>query len=599
MLNYEAFDHLPFDNLHIDSPVEQWMTHNPYVVYPHQTLKEATDLLNAHHIYSIPVVSEHHTLLGLITKSTLIQAFYKSCTLETPVSYVMETDFATISPTDKIDKAIQMRDGCLPVVNCDKKLIGIITRTDILKANAFYLQYFRDTIDHVEILKLVLNSAYEGVVVIDQACRIIEFNEAYCRFVGKCREDIIGKDVRDVIENTRLHIVIKTGAEERGFIQRIQGHDMIVHRIPIFNGKKVVGAIGMLIFQDVTQLYHILGRVHEAGQKPNENEFVFSERDLYHLNKIIGSGAAMLHAKRLAKKAAVTHATVLITGESGTGKEVFAQAIHDMSRFADGPLISVNCAAIPENLLETELFGYEEGAFTDARRGGKPGRFEQADNGTIFLDEIGDMPLLMQAKILRVLQERVIERIGGTNRKKINVRIIAATNRNLESMVESGQFREDLYYRINIVRLQLPPLRDRPEDIPKLVNHFMRQFGAEFGIAEKKVSKAAMLLLQAYDWHGNVREVINLCEMLVCLTEHSEIMPEDLPEHIRRKVAGAHHLSVDEVESNIKVIMDQQEKQLIFETLKQTGGNKAAAARLLNIQRSTLYMKIKKHNLHS
>ncbi|MBS7526248.1 sigma 54-interacting transcriptional regulator [Fusibacter paucivorans] len=597
MLNYEAFDHLPFDHLHIDTPVEKWMTPEPYVVHPYQTLKEATDLLNAHHIYSVPVVSDQRTLLGLITKSTLIQAFFKSCNLETPVSYVMETEFATISPKDKIDKAIQMRDGCLPVVDSDKKLLGIITRTDILKANAFYLQYFRDTIDHVEILKLVLNSAYEGVVVIDQTCKIIEFNEAYCRFVGKSRDAIIGKDVREVIENTRLHIVVKNGTEERGFIQRIQGHDMIVHRIPIFNGKKVVGAIGMLIFQDVTQLYHILGRVHDARQKPSENEFVFSERDLYHLNKIIGTSAAMLSAKRLAKKAAVTPATVLITGESGTGKEVFAQAIHDMSAFSDGPLISVNCAAIPENLLETELFGYEEGAFTDARRGGKPGRFEQADNGTIFLDEIGDMPLLMQAKILRVLQERVVERVGGTNRKKINVRIIAATNRDMESMVESGQFREDLYYRINIIRLHLPPLRERTEDIPKLINHFIHQYSSAFGIAEKKVSKAAMLILQAYNWHGNVREIINLCEMLVCLTEQAEISPEDLPKNIRHKVAAAHQLSVDEVESNIKAVMDQQEKLLILETLKQTSGNKAAAARLLNIQRSTLYMKMKKHNL--
>jgi transcriptional regulator with PAS, ATPase and Fis domain len=597
MLNYEAFDHLPFDDLHIDSPVEQWMTQNPYVVHPHQTLKEATDLLNAHHIYSIPVVSERHTLLGLVSKSTLIQAFFKNCGLDTPVSYVMETDIATISPKDKIDKAIQMRDGCLLVIDDDKKLLGIITRTDILKANSFYLKHFRDTIDHVDILKLVLNSAYEGVVVIDQTSKIIEFNEAYCRFVGKSREAIIGKDVRDVIENTRLHIVLKTGVEERGFIQRIQGHDMVVHRIPIFNGKAVVGAIGMLIFQDVTQLYNILGRVHESGRKPDENEFVFSERDKYHLDKIIGSSLAMLSAKRLAKKAAMTPATVLITGESGTGKEVFAQAIHDMSAFSDGPLISVNCSAIPENLLETELFGYEEGAFTDARRGGKPGRFEQADNGTIFLDEIGDMPLLMQAKILRVLQERIIERVGGTNRKKINVRIIAATNRDMEAMVEAGQFREDLYYRINIIRLQLPPLRQRPEDIPQLINFFIRKYCSEFGMAEKRISKAAMLILQAYDWHGNVREVINLCEMLVCLTEHSEIMPDDLPESIRLKVAQEHHLNVGEVEGNIKVVMDQQEKQLIFDTLKQTNGNKAAAARLLNVQRSTLYMKMKKHGL--
>lgn len=596
-LKYNEFDQIPYSDVHVDSPVKQWMTQNPYVVSPQHTLKDVISLFKKHHIYSVPVVSLEMTLEGLVSKSTLIDALLNNYTLETPVSFVMETQIHTISPDDRIDQAIELHDGCLPVVGENLKLLGIVTRTDILRANAFYLKYFKTTINHVDILKQVLNSAYEGVVVVDKDGMILEFNDAYSRFVGKKRDDIIGKDVREIIENTRLHEVVKTGIEERGSIQRIQGHDMVVHRIPLFNNGEVVGAIGMLIFQDVTQLYNILGRVHDMGNQHIDNDIIFSEKEKYHLDKIIGSSNPILLAKKLTKKAAKTPTTVLITGESGTGKELFAQAIHDLSAHSDGPLISVNCSAIPENLLESELFGYEEGAFTDARRGGKPGRFEQADNGTIFLDEIGDMPLLMQAKILRVLQERVVERVGGTNRKKINVRIIAATNRDIELMVKNGTFRSDLYYRINIIRLHLPALRERHEDIPDLITYFIHKFCSEFGMKQKNVSTEAMVLLRAYDWEGNVREVMNVCEMLVSLVETDEITPDDLPEHIRSKVSEAHLFPSEDNDHDIKHLMDQQEKQLILDTLLQVGGNKAAAARLLNIQRSTLYLKLKKHHI--
>jgi transcriptional regulator with PAS, ATPase and Fis domain len=599
-LTYQEFDHIPLNETHVDSPIKEWMTHNPFVVTPDQTLKEATELLNLHHIYSLPVVSIDNILLGLVTKSTLIQAFFKGVNIDTCVSDIMETHFNTIGPEDKIDEAIHMSEGCLPVVDDVQHLMGIITRTDILKANSYYLKHFKTTIDHVEILKQVLNSAYEGVVVINKEGVILEFNEAYCRFVGKKRDDIIGKDVRLVIENTRLHHVVKTGNEERGYIQRIAGHDMVVHRIPIFKGQDIVGAIGMLIFQNVTQLYHILGRVHDLEKRNADSTIVFSELERYHLDKIIGSSTPILLAKKRAQKAATTPATVLITGESGTGKELFAQAIHDMSAYSDGPLVSVNCSAIPEALLESELFGYEEGAFTDARRGGKPGRFEQADNGTIFLDEIGDMPLLMQAKILRVLQERIVERVGGTTKKKINVRIIAATNRDIEAMVKNETFRSDLYYRINIIRLQLPALRERHIDIPELINHFIHRFCLEFGMKQKCISHEAMVLLTAYDWLGNVREVMNICEMLVSLVETDTITPDDLPDDIRQPMTESHdhYPTPHSIETHvIKDVLDQEEKKLLLDTLSMTNGNKAAASRILHIQRSTLYMKLKKHGI--
>jgi transcriptional regulator with PAS, ATPase and Fis domain len=253
----------------------------------------------------------------------------------------------------------------------------------------------------------------------------------------------------------------------------------------------------------------------------------------FHLQKIIGDSRVILKAKNIAKKAARTPSTVLITGDSGTGKELFAQAIHDMSIYSEGPLISVNCSAIPEGLLESELFGYEEGAFTDARKGGKMGKFELANKGTIFLDEIGDMPHFMQAKILRVLQDRTIEPVGGTRKRKVNVRIIAATNQNLEKMIEQGTFREDLYYRLNIIRLELPSLKERVEDIPKLMERFIEKYCNEFGFDQKVVSDSAMTLFMHYKWPGNVREVINVAEVLVSMTDENIITPEDLPKKFK------------------------------------------------------------------
>lgn len=245
----------------------------------------------------------------------------------------------------------------------------------------------------------------------------------------------------------------------------------------------------------------------------------------------MGRSEALETVKRLARKAARTPSTVLITGESGTGKELLARAIHAASPFAEGPFVSVNCAAIPENLLEAELFGYEEGAFTGARKGGKPGKIELADGGTLFLDEIGDMPLAMQAKLLRVLEERRVERVGGVTSRPVRVRVIAATNRSLEEMVRKGAFRADLYYRLNIIRLHLPPLRERRTDIPLLLSHHLERVVRRYRLPAKSFTKEAVSILLAYHWPGNVRELVNTVEALVNLVDGPDIRPEDLLPH--------------------------------------------------------------------
>lgn len=583
------------------------MTINPQTIFPKQTLREVVLILQSHRIDGLPVVDENTRVVGLITKSRLMNCFLEGLSPECPVADVMTRSVVTIGKNELITTAYRIPVGRLPVVDETGRLVGILTRTDILRSYAEHLGLLRETIHTAETLTTILESAYEGIAVVDENGIIREFNEAYSRFIGKSREEVIGLHVTKIIENTRLHNVIQTGVAEKGYIQRIQGQDMVVHRIPIWKEGKVVGAIGMLIFEGVTELYNILGRMQELSRQVTGSSINPASNRIENqdFNQIIGSSANIQAVKRIARKAANTPSTVLITGESGTGKEMFASAIHKLSPFGEGPFISVNCAAIPEHLLEAELFGYEEGAFTGAKKGGKPGKFELAHKGTLFLDEIGDMPLLMQSKILRVLQDREVERVGGVAKHHIDVRIVSATNKQLESMVKEGKFREDLYYRLNIIRIEIPPLRDRREDIQELLMDYHYQFCERVGIRDKSFSGEAMTALINYNWPGNIRELVNTVEMLVSLSESDMIQVNELPAKFHGKNTGS-WVSPPSSQaskagrgllSNVKETVFEREKEVIINALLETNGNKAAAARKLGIQRSTLYEKIKKHDL--
>lgn len=451
------------------------------------------------------------------------------------------------------------------------------------------------------ILKIVLDHAYEGVAVIDECGKIIIFNEAYCRLKGVKKEDAIGRHVTEIIDNTRLHHVLKSGVPERGSLQTIAGQEMIVHRIPVWREGSVIAAIGMLVFDGVSELYQILERF-EGNEKKESLQgklpILKGKNELNEItfDKIIGRSEAILATKRLARKAAKTLATVLITGESGTGKELFAKAIHVHGPFSKGQFVSINCAAIPEQLLEAELFGYEEGAFTGARKGGKPGLFEIANEGTLFLDEIGDMPLKMQSKILRVLQEKEATRVGGVTHYVTNARIIAATNKNLFEMLKARQFREDLYYRLNIIPIHLPPLRARKGDIPLLLSKLMEETCEKYQIASKQFTAQGISKLIKYDWPGNVREMMNVVEQLVTLVDKEFITERDLP----RGIFYEENFSVkkpfieEQVFKQIKINRFDEERELIIHTLKETNRNKSKTAKLLGIHRSTLYEKLKK-----
>ncbi|MFZ5642052.1 MAG: sigma 54-interacting transcriptional regulator [Bacillota bacterium] len=447
-----------------------------------------------------------------------------------------------------------------------------------------------------ELLETILDSTYEGIVIVDDQARITMISQAYAEFLEVRREDVIGKDVRDVIENTRMHIVMETGNAELDQVQRIKGNDMICARIPIKKDGKVVCAVGKVMFRDISQLKNLAEKVDQLQHELEyyKGELKKHQGTKYCIDSIGGKSLTIEKLKSVALKVARNSSTVLLLGESGTGKELFAHAIHNASPRYLGPFVRVNCAALPETLLESELFGYQEGAFTGAQKGGKRGKFELADGGSIFLDEIGDMPLNMQAKILRTLQEREIERVGGSRPIKVDVRVIAATNRNLDEMVRKNQFRDDLFYRLNVVTLEIPPLRERMEDIPLLVEFFIEKLCRQLGCGPKKISGSAMDILIKHHWPGNIRELENALERALNIMEGDTITQAFLPYYLTR-------IDTAEQEERIgplKETLEEYEKSILERALSLAGGNKLSAAKMLKLSKSTYYEKLARYRIN-
>ncbi|MEW6658364.1 MAG: sigma-54 dependent transcriptional regulator [Thermodesulfobacteriota bacterium] len=350
---------------------------------------------------------------------------------------------------------------------------------------------------------------------------------------------------------------------------------------------------------DPQELRLVVARALEHRRLKRENLQLKKQlHKRYGFANIVGNSEAIIQVFELIKKVADTDSTVLVLGESGTGKELINRAIHYNSLRRDGPLIPVNCAAIPEELLESELFGHERGAFTHAIRT-RIGRFEQASGGTIFLDEIADMSPSLQVKILRVLQDRSFERIGGLKTIKVDIRVIAATNQDLEDMVRRGRFREDLYYRLNVIPIRVPPLRDRVADIPLLVQHFLHEFSRKKKKPCKRLNPKAMDLLLRYAWPGNVRELENLMERLVILSEGEEIQASELPERFRSKPASppVKPQEIPDHGIHLTAAVQEFERALILKALDKSNWVKSRAAQLLNLNRTTLLEKMKKQNI--
>jgi len=449
----------------------------------------------------------------------------------------------------------------------------------------------------LELYKLVLDNIYNGVVVVDANGYVIYFNKPYGHFLNVDPEAQIGKHVTDVIENTRMHIVVKTGKPEINVTQRIMGQDMVVQRIPIRKNDKIIAALGQVMFKDVSDVRKLAKKLCllESKVKLYEQELISLRSTRYTFDSIVGTSTTLINLKQVAQKAATTNFPILITGESGTGKEMFAQAIHNESERRMQPFVRINCAAIPRELLESELFGYEKGAFTGARSDGKLGKLELANNGTLFLDEIGDLPLEMQPKLLRVLEEKEFERVGGNTPVRSEFRIIAASNQNLEEMIHEGRFRKDLFYRLNVIRIHIPSLRDRREDIIPIAEYLLKRIASDLSLPEIRLEEEAKKAIVEYDWPGNVRELSNVLERVVSsYIEGNTIKLDDLPPHI----SSRQNKTFNNIHNGIlKDIHTNAEMEAIKNALMGARYNKSEAARILGIHRTLLYKKMKRYNI--
>jgi len=449
--------------------------------------------------------------------------------------------------------------------------------------------------EQLAMYQLIFDSIYNGVLVTDANGYITHFNQPYGRFLGLDPQTEIGKHCTESVENSRMHIVAKTGIPEINQPHSIKGQNMIVQRIPIKKDGKVIAVFGQVMFKDIKDVRKLANKLSllESKVKIYEEELINLRATRYTFDSIIGISRTLNEAKVEALNATANQFPVLISGESGTGKEIFAQAIHHASGRRVYPFVRINCAAIPKDLLESELFGYEEGAFTDARAGGKPGKLELAHRGTLFLDEIGDLPITMQPKLLRVLEEKEFERVGGTTVIRSDFRLIAATNQGLNEMMADGRFRKDLFYRLNVIPLNIPPLRERREDIVPIARHLLQQLIDEAALSPINIDPAAEAVLKNYDWPGNVRELLNVLERTLSVLEGRNIGQDDLPFYLLKD----RDKSLRSTVTTLKKAQQAAEKATILKALEQSDYRKVLAADLLGIHRTLLYKKMKKYHL--
>ncbi|SDZ88728.1 sigma 54-interacting transcriptional regulator [Selenomonas ruminantium] len=445
-----------------------------------------------------------------------------------------------------------------------------------------------------ERLQMILEAVQDGICVVDRTGEITYVNPSYLRIVHKTPEMVMGQNVFKTAPDGNRCAVLRTGVARIGSISRKKDGTTVVANVnPIFINGEIAGVVSVI--KDITELQNLMARLSQVSARAEylEQELLRTKKTANAFANYIGKSGKVIDVLALASKAAQSSATVLIRGESGTGKEVIAEGIHYASERRRGPFIRVNCGAIPGTLLESELFGHEKGAFTGAVKR-KLGKFELADHGTIFLDEIGEMDKKMQVKLLRVLQQKEFDRVGGEETVHVDVRIIAATNRHLEDMVKDGSFRDDLYYRLNVIPIILPPLRDRIDDIPLLVEHFIEKVSVSTGKTVRSITPEAMDILMRYKWLGNVRELENVIERVITLMDSDTITVAALPSYIKGEAADR---EVQRLETESAVLpWEEYEKRIIAKALKQCGSFNAAAKEL-KITHKTVAAKARKYGL--
>ena len=438
-------------------------------------------------------------------------------------------------------------------------------------------------------LTTLFDTVQEGIIAVDRNGKIVNINAAAAKMLQVSQKPVLGKELALLLSGLPLADSLATG------------HDVFNREaFRLIRGQRVYYVATVKTWLGGTEVWGAVVTLREMAEVKKIVSNFSTQEHCFSFEMILGDSPALAKAKQEAAQAAAGNVTVLIQGESGTGKELFARAIHNASARRDKPIIAINCAAIPEALLESELFGYEEGAFTGARRGGKPGKFELADGGTVFLDEIGDMSLSLQAKLLRVLQERKIERVGSTETTAIDVRIIAATHKDIEAMVRQGEFRQDLYYRINVFPLQIPSLCQRRQDLPLLIERFLARYRDKMAKNVEGIDADAYACLLEYGWPGNIRELENTIEYLVSIADGKIIEQRHIPQRILIAGKTAQPGSPVQAQPTRLLTIAELEKRAILSAIEQFGltmRGKAQLTQVLGISKATLYRKLKQYNI--
>lgn len=451
-----------------------------------------------------------------------------------------------------------------------------------------------------EFYKLIIDQL-DAAVVTDKYGRYVYVTKSWEDYYGKKLKEVKGKYVRDILPTTRINEALETGKPVIGHpvpLVNEKQEQGFCNYIPIIKDGEVVAGFIYVMFRGAKETADFSKILNNTLEELNyyQQELKELRKAKYTIDNIIGTSYAAMALKEKVRNASRSNSTVLIEGETGSGKELVAHAIHDLSKRTLKPFIKINCAAIPSELFESELFGYEEGAFTGAKKGGKKGKFEMANGGSLFLDEINQMSITSQPKLLRVLQEKEIEKVGGKESIPIDVRLIAATNSSLEKLVSENKFREDLFYRLNIVNIRLAPLRERKEDIPLLVKHIVNNLNFQMGLCIEGIENGVIDRFQEYDWPGNIRELQNVIERGMNMSRKGTLKWKDFEDYFGNKLLKKDDVKAYRKDFAIKKAKKDMEKEIITEALKKYD-NKTVCARELGMSRTMLYKKIKEYNI--
>lgn len=562
-------------------------------------VQEAIELMLREGWDEVIVCDEQGRLSGLVTKEHLVNSITRGFDSARPIKTLTHGQPVTTRPEEDLTKARDvMRDlqiGRLPVLDDQGQLVGILTAKDV--CNGFSSKLWQQG----EQLSAVMENITEAIQVIDCDGMVSFWNSEAERLFGIKGKDIVGRKLGDFMPDDLPLQAIETLQTYRNVVGELSGGvPMIRNAAPVINPDGVaIGAV--CTTADISEIKLLMDKLSQANQRVRNLERFMIQKDTQEDVSFYTVDPRTRRLLEQARRVAQTDATVMIQGASGTGKEVLAHLIHTHSKRADKLLIEVNCSAIPESLFESEMFGYEAGAFTGGSRAGKAGKFEIANGATIFLDEVGELPLDMQAKLLRVIQERRFYRVGGVKPIEVDVRLIAATNRDIAQLVREGNFREDLFYRLSVVAFQIPPLKARPADIPGLVERILQKLSRLYDKDIERVDLEVMDLLVSYDWPGNVRQLQNMLESIIILMEGDVISRQTLEEvRVMDTLTGEKGLPTREAggasampDDDLKKSIDHRERQMIVKALRDCAHNKSSAAKMLGIARSTLYYKMK------